>query len=191
MNKAVGHIYLLRTKTVHCWQLCTKGIKGPKSSKMNMLHLAISATIDGGKVSRSVRTLSNIYFLKFERCFLGETKLYDINISLESKLYIVDTYLDIENQDLHYIDIINWDPFLYIIFHHTKDSWINPQWKSPPPMETSQVDYSSLYAIHLQPWVECNKFSWWGREHCASSDVWVRECLSLQWVWPALDINFF
>ena len=30
MNKAVEHKYLLRIKTVHCWQLCTKGTKRPK-----------------------------------------------------------------------------------------------------------------------------------------------------------------
>jgi hypothetical protein len=27
-------------------------------------------------------------------------------------------------------------------------------WKNPPPMENSQVDYSSLYGIGLQPWVQ-------------------------------------
>ena len=76
---------------------------------MDMLHLAILAAIDGGKLSRSVRTLLSMYFLQFERFFLGETKLQDINLSLELKLSIVGTYLDIEKQDLHDIYIINWN----------------------------------------------------------------------------------
>ena len=74
---------------------------------MDMSHPAILPAIDGGKLSRSVRTLPSMYFLQFERFFLGETKLQDINLSLELKLSIVGTYLDIEKQDLHYIDIIN------------------------------------------------------------------------------------
>ena len=38
-----------------------------------------------------VGTLSNIYLVKFQRLFLGQTKLYNINISSELKLYIVDS----------------------------------------------------------------------------------------------------
>ena len=57
--------------------------------------------INGGKLFRSIRTLSNIYLVKFPRFFLGETKLQSINISSALKLCIVDTYLDIKKQDLY------------------------------------------------------------------------------------------
>ena len=56
---------------------------------------------NGGKLFKSIRTLSNIYLAKFPRFFLGETKLQSINISSALKLCIVDTYLDIKKQDLY------------------------------------------------------------------------------------------
>ena len=52
-----------------------KASKGPSSSEMDMSHPAILAAVDRGKLSQGVRTLSNMYFLKLERFFLGETML--------------------------------------------------------------------------------------------------------------------
>ena len=99
--------------------------KAPGHPKWICRIQLISVRFDRGKLFRSVKTSSNIYLVKFWVFFLGETKLQNINISSKSKLCIVDTYLDIEKQDLH---IINWnkyiyckDPFLYIVMHQMED----------------------------------------------------------------------
>ena len=60
------------------------------SSEKGLSHPTISVTFDRGKLFEIVWTLSSIYLVKFQKLFLGRTKLQNINISSEFKLCIVD-----------------------------------------------------------------------------------------------------
>jgi len=75
MNKAVGHKYLLRIKTALLTIVYQRHQKAQGHPKWICCIQLISVRFDRGKLFRSVRTSSNIYLVKFQVFFLGETKL--------------------------------------------------------------------------------------------------------------------